>query len=433
MPPIYLLFEYVAHVSEEGMPQLFGSSLLWLLTVEGVLLLLYGLSRTRHQTLTARLVMVFAVVVIWVRHIALAPALDETPLIYYALLIFAAGFVCSRHETLMAIGLVYVALASLLFLPQPAIGERLHLVLHVGIFVTMAAILTLGAHSVTALLQSQRAEAEERLSGLLNASGEAILVLRKGTYEILETNQVARSLLQTISDELVGKSFVELLTNDARAKVSGYWEIADGTPHILTIAQPDSAPLYVEARLSAYPAREGQAYVLSLMDATEKLHTYQALASSEQRFYEVFNRLYPFMMLLDEEGRVLEANAVAQKRLRLPLSAIVERHLWNFEGLDATAGNTLQSLLQEALAGGLAQGEVTFQGQEGEHCIFDCTIQPLQTESRASRVLILVARDVTIAAKKPSSSSIRKASSSLQTNRRRPSSIRKYTTSSAAI
>lgn len=394
VPTMWLLFEFglSAFAPQQAY---FVDTQPWVLLVSVISLVLYGFTRTRYHDVTIWLTILFAVIAIFILHVSNRTDTSATTLYYFAVLVFAVGFICTTRQVLAVMGMIYACLAMLAFFPPLATSENIEIAVHVALFVTIAGIITLGSRSITHILQQETTNAQQLYYSLMNAGGQAILVLDSRNYKILENNQAARTLLNYSAETLDGISFLELLTQDARAEASAYWSVADGTPHILTVQQPNGQTLSVEARLATYPAQNGMSYLLSLVDVTEKLLTVQALETSEQRFQQVFNNLYQFMLLLDASGKILEANDVARHIFGLPITAIIERPIWGFNGFEEVSIKRLQQMHVEALEGKLSRGELMFEDRDHQRRIFDCALQPIQTENDSVQLLIFSATDVT--------------------------------------
>ncbi|MCA9912944.1 MAG: PAS domain S-box protein, partial [Anaerolineae bacterium] len=394
VPTFYLIFELTLSAF---VPQYayFDAPQPWVLMVSILSLAIYGLTRTRYHNVTIWLTIFFGVGGIYLLHVSNATSGNTTTLYYFGVLVFAAGFICTTRQILVVISLIYACLATLLLFPTFATQENIQVALHVALFVATAALITLGSRSIIHNLQQQTAIAQQLYYGLMNAGGQAILVIDAKTYDILESNQEAHALLNSGMETIEGMSLLDFLTPDARAKISAYWGKADGVPRILTVQRPDTQILSVEARLAPHPSQEGTAYIVSLVDVTEKLLTYQALETSERRFQQVFNNLYQFMLLLDPSGIVLEANDIARRVLGLPITAIIERPIWGFNGFEEVSIKRIRQMVEEAAQGKLSRGELMFEDRHQQHRVFDCTLQPIQIESHTVELLIFSATDVT--------------------------------------
>jgi len=394
VPTFYLIFELILY-SVVGDDAFLSNPDAWIASISIISLLLYGMTRTRYHTLTIWLTIIFTLSAIFMMHVTFGGNRGDTTLYYLATVIFAAGFICTTQQILVLLALSYSILVLLTLFPGLSSSTDFNAIGQVGLFMTIAGFITLGSRNVTSMLRRQQQQAEERLQGLFNAGGEAILILCADNFEITESNQTARMLFRGIADNLEGESFLSLLREESREKFIEYKSHPDGTPRLLIISQQSGTPLYVEARLSPYPSQEHSFLLLSLMDATEKINTYEALATSERRFQEVFNILTPFMALLDQDGKIIAVNDTAKEVLGLPLSHIEGRNIWSFVDLTMQSREVLRNLLADVLQGNLAQGKIIFENSRADVKIFDCTMQPRQAGSNEADVVILSARDIT--------------------------------------
>ncbi len=132
-------------------------------------------------------------------------------------------------------------------------------------------------------------------------------------------------------------------------------------------------------------------------DVTEARSTNAAREASERRFRAIFDSGFQFQLLLDCDGRVLEANRTTLDRAGLTAEQVTG--LFGWEALWWKSDPAAQQLLQEACEGansGTARiYEQQAQDGTGRMLVIEIAVKPiLNAEGKATQILV-EARDVT--------------------------------------
>jgi PAS domain S-box-containing protein len=137
-------------------------------------------------------------------------------------------------------------------------------------------------------------------------------------------------------------------------------------------------------------------------DVTDRQRADEALAASERRFRACFDSAFQLQLLLDSEGRILEANRAALEfaGLELPIlrgKAFWELPTWQEPGqvIDGKAGR-IRADVKEALEGRPVRREVDMETPKGEPMMLDLAYSPIHDGSGQVIQILVDARDVTV-------------------------------------
>ena len=149
---------------------------------------------------------------------------------------------------------------------------------------------------------------------------------------IRDVNYLATVMTGRRRDELIGKHFSGLLSEDDLARVVGYWEAwterGEHAGHpILRLADPDGAVRHVEANFATQYPDQTQ-LVVSLRDVGDRLEAEAGQLRAEQRFRAAFHFAPTGMALASaKDGLLLDVNTGLAAMFRLSPSQLVGRHL----------------------------------------------------------------------------------------------------------
>lgn len=119
-----------------------------------------------------------------------------------------------------------------------------------------------------------------------------------------------------------------------------------------------------------------------------------ATASAERSLRLVMESVPDAIAVLDQDGRVLDANASGRALMTVPGDGDGEALRSGFEWLDATAARIARDNLTAAFAGELRRFEVPFQRPDGTEGTSKVLYAPVREGTRIPKVLAL-ARDIT--------------------------------------
>jgi PAS domain S-box-containing protein len=114
-----------------------------------------------------------------------------------------------------------------------------------------------------------------------------------------------------------------------------------------------------------------------------KKDTEQALSETTQRFQAIFDRSFQFIVLLEPDGTVIEANQTALDLNDLQLSEVLGRKLWHTPWWASSPTNQqrLKTNIQQVFAGKLVQEEYEIIGFNNQVTVIDLSFKPLLNES----------------------------------------------------
>lgn len=137
-------------------------------------------------------------------------------------------------------------------------------------------------------------------------------------------------------------------------------------------------------------------------DVTDRQRADEALAASERRFRACFDSAFQLQLLLDGEGRILEANRAALEFVGLELPVIRGKAFWELptwqlpgEVIDGKASQ-IQADVQEALAGRPVRREMEINTVRGEFITLDLAYSPIADGNGNVTQLLVDARDMTL-------------------------------------
>jgi hypothetical protein len=133
-------------------------------------------------------------------------------------------------------------------------------------------------------------------------------------------------------------------------------------------------------------------------DVTERLRADEALAASERRFRAMFDSAQQVQVLLDEQGRVLEANRAAIAFAGQVLSALRGRQLWELScwGGDGGSAEQVAESVLVALTGEPVHQELELADQRGVPLLLELSLSPiLDGDGKVTQVLV-DGRDMTL-------------------------------------
>jgi PAS domain S-box-containing protein len=227
----------------------------------------------------------------------------------------------------------------------------------------------------------------DRFQAAFEEANDAILILNDDA-KILNGNRAAETLFELDWEELVGRSFTELVPDafDFDAEM-GDFPGTGATHGNITVVDADGVEHTVEysGKANIVP---GEHLVVG-RDITER-------KERERRYNAIFNQTYQFIGLLDPDGTVLEANETALNFGGLDREDVIgkpfcEADWWQID--DATQ-QELQDAVNRAATGEFVRYEVEVQGDEGA-VIIDFSIRPITDDEDNVTLLIPEGRDIT--------------------------------------
>jgi PAS domain S-box-containing protein len=155
----------------------------------------------------------------------------------------------------------------------------------------------------------------------------------------------------TSAEEMVGHSLFNLVAAEERQRV---WEISSKRTEGVYVPgyyetrglRKDGSTFEIEIKASTYEL-EGKRYTLSVIrDVTERKRAEQALRDSEQRFRSFIEQSAEGVMIVDEEGRIIEWNATSEQITGLTRQAALGNYYWDVQDRFIRPGKHNQQIIE---------------------------------------------------------------------------------------
>ncbi|MGC9349161.1 MAG: PAS domain-containing sensor histidine kinase [Anaerolineae bacterium] len=278
----------------------------------GGLMLLYGLSRTRHYRYAAVLTTLMGVLSVILVAIAAEGAPSPNFLVYLLIPILFTSIFASVKHTLLIAGLVILSLLTVPLI-EPGIswlelasGPLSYIVIASGIHL----VATYYRETLDRLRRSRLAETERRYRSLFEHANDGIMIL-DFDGENLDANQRMGALLGYSVEELVGKSFYDVIIPaehpDAAHRLR---DLLDGeTPPIYerTLRAKDGREIPVELSTTVVRDREGEpAYVQSVIRDISGRKLAQEALVRRHRDLTMLNRIIGATTSTMDETQILQ-------------------------------------------------------------------------------------------------------------------------------
>jgi PAS domain S-box-containing protein len=201
----------------------------------------------------------------------------------------------------------------------------------------------------------------------------------------------------TSAEEMVGQSLFDLVAAEERQKVleiSGRRTRGQDAPGYYETRglRKDGGTFEIEIKASTYEL-DGKRYTLSLIrDVTERKRSEMALRESEQNFRSFIEQSAEGVMILDEEGRVIEWNASSERITGVARHEAIGNYYWDMQDHFVSSEKHSQQIIdrtRHALLRALRTGQSTFFNRaleaeiicsNGERRFIRQTIFPIKTE-----------------------------------------------------
>ncbi|TLN24882.1 PAS domain S-box protein [bacterium] len=202
----------------------------------------------------------------------------------------------------------------------------------------------------------------------------------------------------------VGKNHFDLFPNEENQRI---FENVVKTGQNYTVqekpfeyaANPERGVSYWDWSLMAVKNQDGKVagLIMVLNDVTERKKSQLAKAENERRFRAVFNQTFQHMLLLQPDGRVIQANQTALDLSGSQPGEFDGLPLWELPWWDDIEGETraLQNYIRLAAEGSIVRFEQTVRTLDAGQAILAITIKPLLDEDNHPILLIYEARDIT--------------------------------------
>lgn len=132
-------------------------------------------------------------------------------------------------------------------------------------------------------------------------------------------------------------------------------------------------------------------------EITEQRTAERALRDNAARVRQIMDGGLAMMGLLDADGRVIEANAIAHAAMTCPAEQVIGRPLWDcLPGMDPPgAARRIRAALRRVRAGAPMRFDADLATGDGQRLVLDVSLRPVRDGDGAVRQIIASAFDVT--------------------------------------
>lgn len=350
-----------------------------------VLVILYGISRTRFYVIGAW-VLVAINLLVWFGLLVDMSVVDTLPASMLILPVFFASLMLSVRDTL------WVALATvtgLLLIPLaiPVYGESYWVAVFFDITVIPLILVSmlLRRRDYDRLMLS-----EQRVKSLMEVTTEKIIVYDEAG-QIVDMNGAAEQLLGRPRHDLISRSLFEFIAPDDHEKFRGlmyrmrhpaliHWISAQQTQH--------------ECQLMARPYHHGSRtlYVLTAHDVTKERVAERRRIENERRYEALFNRTADAVLITDLDGVYISVNRQALYMFRCKPGDMIGQHSSNFLDPD--------QLVQESISNRVMSGETlpiyerSFRRKDGATFIAEVNTMLVKDGDGKPKYMQSIVRDV---------------------------------------
>ncbi|OPY26521.1 MAG: Bacterioopsin transcriptional activator [Methanocella sp. PtaU1.Bin125] len=196
------------------------------------------------------------------------------------------------------------------------------------------AVIAIGL-DVTARKEAERTalQRETEFNALAEASPAAIL-LHQGDH-FLYVNPAAERLTGYRRAELLGMKFWEIFDPGMREMVRAAERsrLTGGEPvrrYEAKLATKDGSERWMDIAFSVMGYRGAPTVVATALDITQRKKAEEALIESEQKLRGVISQATEGILIVDEQGRVIEFNQAAEQIYGVGRETVLGRYAWDF-------------------------------------------------------------------------------------------------------
>ena len=251
---------------------------------------------------------------------------------------------------------------------------------------------------------TDRKRAEEALRASEQRYRAILENMEEGYYEVdLQGNLTfANSAFYRIfgrpEQELLGASYRSVMTPETAKKVYSTFnrifktgQAERGTDWEIFL--PDGSTRAFEASASPIQVSEGRhsGFRGIVRDVTDRRAAEKALAESEERYRTLFDSASDAIIILDEEGRIIEANEATGERLGYSREELIRMHITDLD--DAASASLARKRAKELLRSGRGLFEVTHLRKDGTTVPTEASAKLISHQGNPA--FLVIARDIT--------------------------------------
>ncbi len=251
---------------------------------------------------------------------------------------------------------------------------------------------------------SERVKAEEALKNSEQRYRDLYDAAPVGYHEIdrdariININRTACELLGFGSEELLGKSVLEIIAPADRVVASEHFqEKLAGTkplvPYQQALLTRDGRELIAEIQEREHRSEDGRIIGLRsvLQDISGRKQTESALVESERRARALFDGIHDAVFVHDQEGRILDANPAACRQLGYSREELLGMTTSQIDAPEFAAG--FNERLHRQLEAGILNCEGLHRTKNGRIIPVEVTTSTIQFDNQVAVLAIL--RDIT--------------------------------------
>jgi len=174
-------------------------------------------------------------------------------------------------------------------------------------------------------------ENENRLQTIFSTIQVGLLIINANTHEIVDANPRAVELIGVTKKKIVGKICHEFVcpAERGRCPITDLGQTVDNSERVLIDSSGKRIPIIKSVKTIAV---SGQQYLVeSFLDITELKRAEEALANEATRRRILIEQSSDGIVVLDENGKVCEANQRFAEMLGYSSEEVSELHLWDWD------------------------------------------------------------------------------------------------------
>jgi PAS domain S-box-containing protein len=243
-----------------------------------------------------------------------------------------------------------------------------------------ARALTLVAQRTSALRSAlqQHAESEARMRAVFDHALDAIITIdKRGTLQTF--NPAAERIFGWRAGEVIGRNINMLMPEPDHTQHDGYLRnyLGGGSPKIIGIGRlvtglrKDGSHVPLDLGVSEMPVNGDLYFCGVLRDVTERMEREAAVHASERKLRSYIEQSLDGVMVVDDQGRYLEANPAAADMLRYTEHELLQMSVTDLLPPDGPEREAGLAHFRKVSQEGRASGEVVLLKRGGERFVVD--------------------------------------------------------------
>ncbi len=220
-------------------------------------------------------------------------------------------------------------------------------------------------------------------------------------FRYLWVSQACAEWLHRPAGEIIGKPIVEVLGREAFDKLLPYFKrvlAGERVSYEEEILYPHLGHRWIMATYTPTFDAEGvpDGWIAVLLDITERKRAEQAQREQLRRIEAAFSQSYSFLVLLEPDGTVIEANRAALDAAGKDASQVIGRKAWDlwWPPLPYELA-ALKSAIEKAAKGESVREECDFCLPDGSRRVGDRTLSPVFDQHGKVGMIVATGLDIT--------------------------------------